>query len=100
MIQIFGPNILFLLKFFWDGRLIPIFKQVYINISYVTDKFLNHKERIDSLLFLYSLKIRSVNKAIPMLLEYNYYSGNKAEDEMTTKYFREVFRYKDVSKNL
>ena len=65
----------------------------YINVTYVTDKFLNHKERIDYLLFLYSLMLRAVNKAIPMLLEYNYYSGNKTEDEMTTKYFREVFRY-------
>ena len=37
--------------------------------------------------------LRAVNKAIPMLLEYNYFSGNKTEDEMTTKYFREVFRY-------
>ena len=65
----------------------------YINVTYVTDKFLNHKERIDYLLFLYSLMLRAVNKAIPMLLEYNYYSGNETEDEMTTKYFREVFRY-------
>ena len=65
----------------------------YINVSYVTDKFLNHKDRIDYLLFLYSLMLRAVNKAIPMLLEYNYFSGNKTEDEMTTKYFREVFRY-------
>ena len=65
----------------------------YINISYVTNKFLYHKDKIDYLLFLYSLMLRAVNKAIPLLLEYDFSSGNKSEDEMTNKYFKEVFRY-------
>ena len=65
----------------------------YINISYVTTKFLYHKDKIDYLFFLYSLMLRAVNKAIPYLLEYDYSSGNKTEDQMTLKIIKEIFRY-------
>ena len=65
----------------------------YINVSYVTKKYLYHKDKIDNLLFLYSLMIKAVNKAVPLLLEYDYRSGNKTEDQMTYKYTKEIFRY-------
>ena len=65
----------------------------YINISYVTSKFLYHKDKIDYLFFLYSLMLKAVNKAIPYLLEYDYSSGNKTEDQMTLKIIKEIFRY-------
>ena len=65
----------------------------YINISYVTTKFLYHKDKIDYLFFLYSLMLKAVNKAIPYLLEYDYSSGNKTEDQMTLKIIKEIFRY-------
>ena len=65
----------------------------YINVSYVTKKYLYHKDKIDNLLFLYSLMIKAVNKAVPLLLEYDYRSGNKTEDQMPYKYTKEIFRY-------
>ena len=65
----------------------------YINVSYVTKKYLYHKDKIDNLLFLYSLMIKAINKAVPLLLEYDYRSGNKTEDQMTNKYTKEIFRY-------
>ena len=65
----------------------------YINVSYVTKKYLYHKDKIDNLLFLYSLMIKAINKAVPLLLEYDYRSGNKTEDQMTYKYTKEIFRY-------
>ena len=65
----------------------------YINISYVTNKFLYHKDKIDYLFFLYSLMLKAVNKAIPFLIEYDYSSGNKTEDAMTIKLIKEIFRY-------
>ena len=65
----------------------------YINISYVTNKFLYHKDKIDYLFFLYSLMLKAVNKAIPYLIEYDYSSGNKTEDQMTLKIIKEIFRY-------
>ena len=65
----------------------------YINVSYVTNKFLYHKDKIDYLFFLYSLMLKAVNKAVPFLIEYNYSSGNKTEDKMTTKIIKEIFRY-------
>ena len=65
----------------------------YINVSYVTNKYLYHKDKIDNLLFLYGLMIKSINKAVPLLLEYDYRSGNKTEDQMTYKYTKEIFRY-------
>ena len=65
----------------------------YINISYVTNKFLYHQDKIDYLFFLYSLMLKAVNKAIPYLIEYDYSSGNKTEDQMTLKIIKEIFRY-------
>jgi ERO1-like protein alpha len=65
----------------------------YINVSYVTNKYLYHKDKIDNLFFLYGLMIKSINKAVPLLLEYDYRSGNKTEDQMTYKYTKEIFRY-------
>ena len=65
----------------------------YINVSYVTTKYLYHKDKIDELFFLYSLMIKSINKAVPLLLEYDYRSGNKTEDQLTYKYTKEIFRY-------
>ena len=37
--------------------------------------------------------LKAVNKAVPFLIEYNYSSGNKTEDKMTTKIIKEIFRY-------
>ena len=37
--------------------------------------------------------LKAVNKAIPYLLEYDYSSGNKTEDQMTLKIIKEIFRY-------
>ena len=65
----------------------------YVNISYVTNKFLYHKDKIDYLFFLYSLMLKAVNKAVPYLLNYNYSSGNKTEDQMTKKIIKEIFKY-------
>ena len=65
----------------------------YINVSYVTNKFLYHKDKINYLFFLYSLMLKAVNKAVPFLLEYDYSSGNKTEDDLTKKIIKEIFRY-------
>ena len=65
----------------------------YVNVSYVTNKFLYHRDKIDYLFFLYSLMLKAVNKAVPFLLNYDYSSGNKTEDQMTTKIIKEIFRY-------
>ena len=65
----------------------------YVNISYVTNKILYHKDKIDYLFFLYSLMLKAVNKAVPYLLNYDYSSGNETEDQMTTKIIKEIFRY-------
>ena len=37
--------------------------------------------------------LKAVNKAIPYLIEYDYSSGNKTEDQMTLKIIKEIFRY-------
>ena len=37
--------------------------------------------------------LKAVNKAVPFLLEYDFSSGNKTEDAMTTKIIKEIFRY-------
>ena len=37
--------------------------------------------------------LKAVNKAVPFLLNYDYSSGNKTEDAMTTKIIKEIFRY-------
>ena len=65
----------------------------YVNISYVTNKILYHKDKIDYLFFLYSLMLKAVNKAVPYLLNYDYSSGNETEDQITTKIIKEIFRY-------
>ena len=68
-------------------------KEKYINISYVTSKFLYHKDKIDNLFFLYSLILKAANKAVPFLLEYDYSSGNNTEDKMTLSIIKEIFRH-------
>ena len=72
----------------------------YVNVSYVTNKFLYHKDRIDNLFFLYSLMLKAVNKAVPFLLNYDYSSGNKTEDKMTLKIIKEIFRYELLNMDL
>jgi ERO1-like protein alpha len=72
----------------------------YVNISYVTNKFLYHKDKIDYLFFLYSLMLKAVNKAVPFLLNYDYSSGNKTEDKMTLKIIKEIFRYELLNMDL
>ena len=72
----------------------------YVNVSYVTDKFLYHKDKIDYLFFLYSLMLKAVNKAVPFLLNYDYSSGNKTEDKMTLKIIKEIFRYELLNMDL
>ena len=67
--------------------------ETFLNLTYVTTKFLYHKDKIDYLFFLYSLMLKAVNKAVPFLLSYDYSSGNKTEDIMTEKIIREIFRY-------
>ena len=67
-------------------------KEKYVNISYVTSKFLYHKDKIDNLFFLYSLILKAANKAVPFLLEYDYSSGNNTEDQMTLNIIKELFR--------
>ena len=70
----------------------------YINVTMLTERLLYQKERIDNFLFLYSLVIKAVNKAREFLLEYNYESGNKVEDENTKNLISTIFR--DNSDNL
>ena len=65
----------------------------YVNVSYVTNKFLYHKDKIDYLFFLYSLMLKAANKAGPFLLQYDYSSGNRTEDEKTLKLIKDLFRY-------
>ena len=72
----------------------------YVNVSYVTNKFLYHKDKIDYLFFLYSLMLKAVNKAVPFLLNYDYSSGNKTEDKMTLKIIKEIFRYELLNMDL
>ena len=72
----------------------------YVNVSYVTNKFLYHKDKIDYLFFLYSLMLKAVNKAVPFLLNYDYSSGNKTEDKMTLRIIKEIFRYELLNMDL
>ena len=68
-------------------------KEKYVNITYVADKFLYQKDKIDNLFFLYSLILKAANKAVPYFLEYDYSSGNKTEDKLTSKLIKEIFRH-------
>ena len=68
-------------------------KAKYVNITYVTSKFLYQKDKIDNLFFLYSLILKAANKAVPFLLEYDYSSGNNTEDKMTLSIIKEIFRH-------
>ena len=68
-------------------------KEKYINITYVADKFLYQKDKIDNLFFLYSLILKAANKAVPFLIGYDYTSGNETEDKLTSKIIKEIFRH-------
>ena len=67
--------------------------ETFLNVSMVTNKILYNKEKLDYLFFLYSLMLKSVSKAAPLLVEYNYTSGNKTEDHITTSLIKDIFRY-------
>ena len=68
----------------------------YINVTMLTERLLNEKERVDNFFFLYSLVIKAVNKAKEFLLEYNYESGNKTEDENTIKLINNIFNHSAI----
>jgi ERO1-like protein alpha len=68
-------------------------KEKYVNITYVANKFLYQKDKIDNLFFLYSLILKAANKAVPFFLEYDYSSGDPAEDKNTSKLIKEIFRH-------
>ena len=65
--------------------------KTYLNVSMITSRLLNSKERVDNLFFLYSLMIKAFKKAEPLLIEYDYHSGNKEEDEKTLALLNELF---------
>ena len=67
--------------------------ETFLNVSMVTNKILYNKEKLDYLFFLYSLMLKSIGKAAPILLEYNYTSGNKTEDDNTYSLIKDIFRY-------
>ena len=68
-------------------------KEKYVNITYVANKFLYQKDKIDNLFFLYSLILKAANKAVPFFLDYDYSSGDAAEDRNTSKLIKEIFRH-------
>jgi ERO1-like protein alpha len=68
-------------------------KEKYVNITYVANKFLYQKDKIDNLFFLYSLILKAANKAVPFFLDYDYSSGDAAEDKNTSKLIKEIFRH-------
>ena len=68
-------------------------KEKYVNITYVANKFLYQKDKIDNLFFLYSLILKAANKAVPYLINYDYSSGNETEDKLTHKIIKEIFRH-------
>ena len=68
-------------------------KEKYVNITYVANKFLYQKDKIDNLFFLYSLILKAANKAVPYFLEYDYSSGDAEEDKNTSKLIKEIFRH-------
>ena len=70
-----------------------ISKEKYVNITYVTSKFLYQKDKIDNLFFLYSLILKAANKAVPFFIDYDYSSGNETEDKLTSKLIKEIFRH-------
>ena len=63
----------------------------YLNVSMITTRLLKSKERVDNLFFLYSLMIKAIQKAKPLLLNYNYYSGNTEEDKKTLDLLKEIY---------
>ena len=67
--------------------------QKYVNITYVANKFLYQKDKIDNLFFLYSLILKAANKAVPYFIDYDYSSGNETEDKLTSKLIKEIFRH-------
>ena len=64
----------------------------FINVTMLTERLLNEKDRVDNFFFLYSLVIKAINKAKDFLLEYNYESGNKIEDENTINLINSIFK--------
>ena len=54
------------------------------------------KKELTIFFFLYSLVIKAVNKAKEFLLEYNYESGNKTEDENTIKLINNIFNHSAI----
>ena len=64
----------------------------FINVTMLTERLLNEKDRVDNFFFLYSLVIKAINKAKDFLLEYNYQSGNKSEDENTINLINSIFK--------
>ena len=72
----------------------PKTNETYLNVSMVTTRMLNSKERVDNLFFLYSLMIKAFKKAEPLLLSYDYHSGNEEEDNKTISLLKELYHSK------
>ena len=65
--------------------------ETYLNVSMLTSRLLNNKERIDNLFFLYSLMIKAAVKGKNIILNYNYQSGNTTEDNKTLSLLKQLF---------
>lgn len=63
----------------------------YYNKSMLSDRVLNHPERLNNLFFLHSLLYKAFYKAESLIKNYHYYTGNATEDNKTKNLLDDVF---------
>jgi ERO1-like protein alpha len=72
----------------------------FINVTMLTERLLNEKDRVDNFFFLYSLMLKAINKGKNFLLNYDYFSGNETEDKITLNLINELFNENSNNLNI
>jgi ERO1-like protein alpha len=68
----------------------------YFNSTMMTERVLNHKDRINNLFFLHSLLIKAFYKSKELITNYDIYTGNKDEDLFTKNIITELLNNKTI----
>jgi ERO1-like protein alpha len=63
----------------------------YFNTSMMNDRLLKYPDRVNNLLFLHSLLLKSFYKAEPIIKNFNFFTGNDIEDKKTKNLIDEIY---------
>jgi ERO1-like protein alpha len=68
----------------------------YLNATMMTERVLDHKDRINNLFFLHSLLIKAIYKSKELIENYDIYTGNKNEDLNTKNIISNLLNNKTI----